>query len=402
MAPLKQADVEKITAVGMHLIDRGLYLQVRGPTSRSWIFRYRFRGKERALGLGAAHDVTLAKACDLRDDKRAQIRQGVDPVAEGRDAKLRDRADERSRVTFRDRAEQYLQDHERGWSNAKHREQWRATLRNYAYPAIGKLPAANVTAADIVELLRPIWSTKPETARRVRSRIEAVLDYAADPNDSTYRNPAAKTFQLLRKLPKVRRTVQNHPALPYADMPAFFADLGGRIGMAARALEFTILTAARTSEVLEARWLEVDLSNRIWTVPATRMKARKEHRVPLSDAAMAALLRAGETRMGELVFPSLPYDRSFSNMAMLAILKRMSRPDVTTHGFRSTFRDWAGDCTDFDRQTIEFALAHGIDDKTEAAYRRSTALAKRRELMEAWGRFCASPPSDVILLENRR
>ena len=249
-----------------------------------------------------------------------RFRQGIDPVAESRDAKVRARAEERSRVTFREHAETYLDDHERGWSNAKHREQWRATLRNYAYPAIGKLPAAKITTADIVELLRPIWATKPETARRIRGRIEAALDYAADPNDAAYRNPAAKTFQLVRKLPKAKRDVTNHPALPYADMPAFFADLGGRVSMAARALELAILAAARTSEVLGARWDEIDLPNCFWTVPAARMKKRREHRVPLSDAAMAALVRAGETRVGEFVFPSLPHDRPMSNMVMLAML----------------------------------------------------------------------------------
>jgi integrase len=402
MANLRQADLDKITAVGLHPVDRRLYLQVRGPASRSWIFRYTFRGQQRSLGLGSARDVTLAQARDLRDDKLAVIRQGVDPVTDRQDAKVRARAAERSGVTFIERAEQYLAAHEDGWSNAKHREQWRSTLSNYVYPAIGKLPAAKITTADIVDLLRPIWSTKAETARRIRGRIESVLDYAADPDDTTYRNPAAMSAQLLKKLPKAKRNPKNHPALPYNDAPAFFADLGGRAGMAARALEFAILTAARTSEVLGARWDEIDTANRLWVVPAERMKMRQQHRVPLSDAAMAVLGRAGETRVGAFVFPSLPHDRPASNMAMLAVLKRMERHAFTTHGFRSTFRDWAGDCTDFDRQTIEFALAHGIDDKTEAAYRRSTALAKRRELMELWGRFCTNAPADVVHLQGRR
>jgi integrase len=344
--------------------------------------------------------VTLAQALNLRDDSRTLIRQSVDPVEQRRNSEVRAREGERTRITFRERAEQFLEAHQPFWSNTKHREQWRGTLTRYVYPAIGDLPAAKITTANVVELLRPLWVAKQETARRIRGRIEAILNYAADPDDIGYCNPASKTPQLFRALPRVKRKVENLPALPYNDLPAFFPDLSDRHGMAARALEFTILTVARTSETLGARWEEIKLSERLWIVPASRMKTRREHRVPLSDAAMSVLDRAREGRVGEFIFPSVHYDRPLSNVAMLSTLKRMSRPDVTTHGFRSTFRDWAGDCTVFDQQTIEFALAHRISDKTEAAYRRSTAIAKRRELMEAWGKFCTGSDGDVVSLES--
>jgi integrase len=397
----KQNDIDRMTAPGLYRVERGLYLQVRSPTSRSWIFRYRFRGVDRSLGLGSAADVTLAHARNLRDDQATVIRSGIDPVAERANSAVRAAAEERSRLTFRQRAEEYLTAHEAFWSNAKHREQWRGTLKNYVYPAIGHLPAAAITVADIVELLRPLWVAKNETARRVRGRIEAILDYCADPDDVAYRNPAAKTTYLMKALPKVKRVVENHPALPYSDLPAFFADLAGCSGMAARALAFVILTASRTTEVLGARWDEINMSQRLWLVPAPRMKMRRDHAVPLSVAALAVLAQVRDQRCGAFVFPSLPHDRPLSNMALLTVLKRMARPDITTHGFRSTFRDWAGDCSPFDRETIEFSLAHTLNDKTESAYRRSTGLAKRRDLMQAWGEFCMGQTGDVIAFGSR-
>jgi integrase len=221
------------------------------------------------------------------------------------------------------------------------------------------------------------------------------------PTTWRFANPAAKSAQLLRALPKVKRTVINHPALPYADLPAFFGDLSGRSNAAEHALAFAILTAARTSEVTGARWSEIDRANRLWIVPAARMKMRHEHRVPLSDAALAVLDRARQTSRGAFIFRGAR-DCPLSNMALLAVLKRMGRADITTHGFRSTFRDWAGDCTTTERETIEFALAHGIDDATEAAYRRSTALAKRRDLMQAWGEFCTGTSATVVPLPTAR
>jgi len=398
----KQSTIDAITAPGLHLIERGLYLQVRGPTSRSWIFRYRFQGRQHDLGLGSAFDVSVAEARNRRDDARTALRAGIEPVKQKRDSVAQVRVEKRARVTFREHAERYLQAHESFWSNAVHRAQWRQTLEAYVYPAIGDLAPAAITTSDIVELLRALWAEKHETARRVRGRVETILAYAADPDDLSYRNPAARTAPLLRALPKVKRDVKNHPALPYAELPAFFAALAARDGMAARALEFTILTAARTSETLGARWAEIDLDNRLWIIPAERMKKRRQHRVPLSDAALIVLERARAGQVDRYIFPSLPHDRPFSNMAMLALLRRLGRADLTVHGFRSTFRDWAGDCTPFDRETVEFALAHHVADATEAAYRRSSALAKRTALMRQWGVFCTTPPGDVVELAARR
>jgi integrase len=386
----------------MHLVEGGLYLQVAGPQARSWIFRYQFQGRARWLGLGSARHVTLAQARHARDDARTLIRKGIDPVQHRTDARAQARVQERSSVTFRERAEQYLQAHEGGWQSPKHREQWRSTLRSYVYPTLGALPAAQIAASHIVDLLRPIWAEKPETARRIRGRIESILDYAADPDGSSYRNPAAMTVQLLKKLPKATLERTNHPALPYDEAPAFIAELRTRDGAAALALEFTVLTAVRTSEALGARWDEV--GGGVWTVPASRMKKRREHRVPLAAAALAVLDRARALRAGEFIFPS-PRDRPLSNMAMLATLKRMGRSNLTVHGFRATFRTWAAEWTGFPHDVIEAALAHVIEDKTRAAYQRGDLLAKRRRLMEAWAEFICSgapAPGGVVPLRTSR
>jgi integrase len=395
----KQSEIDRIIEPGMHRIDQGLYLQVRSPTSRSWIFRYRFHGTDRQLGLGSAASVTFAQARNLRDDHRAAIRAGTDPVAQKQAQVAQAKVEQRARLSFRDHAEQYMQTHETFWTHPKHRAQWRTSLQNDVYPVIGDLSPAEITTRDIVELLQPIWASKPETARRIRGRVEAVLDYCADPCDMAFRNPAAKTGQLLRALPKVKRTVINFPALPYNALPAFFAELTSRTHIADHALAFSILTAARSNETAGARWSEIDLANRLWIVPAERMKRRREHRVPLSDAALAVLDRVGQKCRGQFIFRAAR-DCPLSHNTMLAVLRRMGRGDITTHGFRSTFRDWAGDCIAIDRETIEFSLAHGIDDATEASYRRSTALAKRRDLMQAWGEFCTGASADVITLES--
>jgi integrase len=395
---MKQSEVDKLTTLGRHLVDRGLYLQVNGPKARSWLFRYQFQGKQRWLGLGSAADVTLKRALNARDDAKAQLRRFVDPVADRQSIRQQARTKERSSVTFAVRADEYLRAHEDNWKNAKHREQWHSTLRTYVLPKIGNLPAATITAADIVDLLRPIWSEKQETARRIRGRIESILDYAADPDDHDWRNPATAAERLLKALPKVKRTVQSHPALPYDEIAAFVDQLRAGEGTASAALQFLILTAARTNEVLVATWDELDLERRLWTVPAERMKGGREHRVPLSDSAMEVLDRAETWRQGAHVFPSLPHDRPLSNMAMLAVLRRMNRRDITVHGFRSTFRDWVAEQTNFQGEVAEMALAHVIEDKTEAAYRRGDLFEKRRALMDAWGNFCTAPATnnDVV------
>jgi integrase len=279
------------------------------------------------------------------------------------------------------RAEQYIKAHEDGWRSAKHLAQWKSSLATYAFPVIGEVPAPEVTSAHIVQILRPIWTLKGETARRVRGRIEAVLDYAADPDDMSYRNPATMTPQLTKKLPRRgKREESHHKSMPYAEIPTFVADLRERDGLAALALEFAILTVARTGEVIGAGWEEIDRAAAAWTVPAARMKALRDHRVPLSDAALAVLDRV-EGQQAEHIFGSL------SDMAMLAVLRRMGRADVTVHGFRATFRTWAAETTDFPPDVCEAALAHVIKDKVHAAYQRGDLFKKRRELMAAWATY---------------
>jgi integrase len=390
---LSPASVEKIDKAGMYPDGNGLLLQVAGPQARSWIYRYTLNGKARWYGLGSAREVTLAQARDLRDDARALIRRGVDPVKARKDERVQARVDERKSATFRERAEQYIEAHKEGWRNEKHRDQWGSTLAAYAYPSIGDLPAGSITASHMVDLLRPIWTEKPETARRVRGRIEAILDYAADPDDALYRNPATMTAQLMKKLPKLPQSKrpQNHPSLPYDEIGAFMASLRQQQGIAACALEFTILTAARTAETLGMQWPEIDLPRAVWTIPAERMKSGREHRVPLSRAAVAVLERMRSPASGRMVFPSLPQDRPLSDMAMLMVLRRMNRPGITVHGFRSSFRTWAAESTNFPREVAEAALAHALKDKTEAAYQRGDLFEKRRRVMDAWGEFCARP-----------
>lgn len=376
MPELKQADIGQLTSPGMYRFARGLFLQVRGPDAKSWIYRFTVKGVPRWMGLGSARDVTLAVAKRRVDELRvAKVAHKIDPVAE---AEQREQAERRAKdraIPFRTRAEQYIKAHQDGWRNAKHLAQWKSSLESYVYPLIGAVPAPEVTVAHIIEVLRPIWTTKAETARRIRGRIEAVLDYAADPNDENYRNPAALTPRLAKALPKRGKRSgkgAHHPALPYAELPAFMASLAKDTSESARLLRFIILTASRYNEAANMEPGEVD--GALWTVPAARMKGNREHLVPLSDAALACL----------------PVPR-VSDTALANCIKRHTSTPATTHGFRSTFRDWVGDETDFPREIAEIALAHAIEDETEAAYRRGTALAKRRELMEAWAQFCGKP-----------
>jgi integrase len=371
MAELTQGDVASLTD-GMHRFARGLFLQVRGPDAKSWIYRYTVRGVPRWMGLGSARDITLAVAKSKVEKLRVtMVAQKIDPIAEEEKRAQAERHAKDRAVPFRKRAEQYIAAH--GWRSAKHLAQWKSSLETYVYDTIGDLSAHEVTGAHVVEILRPIWTSKAETARRVRGRIEAVLDYAADPDDEDYRNPAAMTPRLAKALPKPgKRRVKHHAALPYAELPEFMAALAEDATDAARMLRFIILTACRYSEA--AKMQPGEVSGELWTIPADRMKAEKEHKVPLSTAAMACL----------------PVPR-VSDVALANCIRRHTSTTATTHGFRSTFRDWVGDCTDFPRELAEMALAHEIDDDTEAAYRRGKALAKRQKLMESWAQYCGTP-----------
>jgi integrase len=352
-------------------------------------------GKARWRGLGSVHDLSLAEARQARDRERQRVKSGVDPVAVTREAAAAERAAKQAATvkvkTFAEWVDSYFAEQQGEWKNAKHRQQWRSTLDRYAIPIIGKLAPEAVTAAHIVDLLRPIWIEKHETARRLRGRIEVVLDYAAGADDLTYNNPAKLSGRLKGKLPKLSRARRpvHHAALPYLEIGPFMTEIRAREGVAARALEFAVLTAARTGEVLLATWTEVDLKAKLWVVPAKRMKMHKEHRVPLSDAAVAVIEQMLAVRESDFVFPGSKDGRPLSGMALLAVLHRMDRANVTAHGFRSTFRDWAADIAKEPREVAEAALAHAIKDQSEAAYARSDLLERRRPLMARWARYCS-------------
>lgn len=417
--PLNAAKVKALLAKGepwRHADGAGLYLVVTRPGRGWWMLRYTLAGRTREMGLGPA-DATgkeghaLADARDRAAAARARIREGVDPLAEREALAVAEKAAEAARKPFREAARGFLSDKSAEWSNPKHRDQWRATLERYAFPHIGDMPVAEIGMEDVRRALAPIWTAKPETATRLRGRIEAVLDFAAVHGWRQGPNPARWAGNLkLAGLPARAKIapVQHHPALPWQDAPAFLRDLRALTATSARALEFLILTAARTGEVLEARWSEIDIPGAVWTVPAGRMKARKEHRVPLSDSALAVLEEMSELRDPDdpegkgYVFPGGLGRGPLSNMAMLALLKRMKRADITPHGFRSTFRDWAGEATAHPGDVVEMALAHVVANKVEAAYRRGDMFEKRRRLMQDWADYLQRAPANVVALNDRR
>jgi integrase len=380
-------NAKKVAAAppGRHGDGRGLFLYVKTTGARSWVLRYQVDGRRRDLGLGAYPDVSLAMARERAAQARRLIANGEDPIAQKQQAKPK---------TFRDAALELIESKRPGWKNAKHAAQWVSTLEAYAFPKLGQMQASRIETADVIAALKPIWSKKPETANRVRQRIEAVIDYASALGIRSGDNPARWRGHLDNLLPKPKkmRAVQHHPALPHSEIAGFMAALENRSGVAARALGFTILTAARSGEVRGMTWAEIDLEAGIWTIPADRMKAGKEHRVPLSDAALSLLGERSED--SAIVFASeTKRGKPISDMSMIAVLRRMGFDGITVHGFRSTFRDWAGETTGFPREVIEAALAHGIKDKAEAAYARSDLFDKRRTLMEAWAVVAA--PRDL-------
>jgi integrase len=382
---LNVKQVEHLKKIGVHSDGGGLYLRIR-KSGRSWIFIGTVNGKRFEMGLGSALDVSLAKA----REKAAEVRH---LALEGRDPKIvRENAKDEnaSQLPFGKFAQQYVADIESGFRNPKHRQQWRNTLETYGKP-IAKVPIAEVNTDDVLRCVRPIWGKKQETASRVRGRIEKVLDAAKAKGLRTGENPARMRGHLEHLLPKrSKTTVKHHAALPYTEIPAFMVALRKREGVAAKALEFAILTAARSGEVRGMTWGEVDLAARLWTVPAGRMKASEEHVVPLNEVAISVLqaVRDEGLEARDVVFPG-PSGGSLSDMTLSAVLKRMGR-EVTVHGMRSSFRDWAGDTTNYPRDVVEMALAHAVGSATERAYRRGRALDKRRELMYAWASYCDS------------
>ncbi|RQZ93666.1 site-specific integrase [Burkholderia cenocepacia] len=394
--------VSRLSAPGWHAVGRvaGLYLQISPTGTRSWILRATVGGHRREIGLGAYPGVPLKEAHERAQAMRDEIRSGVDPVLARKEAASRLRASQAFEITFEVAAKRFIKAKEPEWKNAKHGDQWRNTLAEYAYPKLGTLMVRHVARAHIMEVLEPIWMTKTETASRLRGRLEAILDWAKVKgfrDDGT--NPATWRGNLDKLLPAPKRTkrVRNHPALPIAQMGAFMKALRATDGVSARCLEFTILTAARSGEARGARWSEIDLKRGIWSVPPERMKAKKEHRVPLSPAAIDLLKTIERIEDQELVFPSPRSGSVLSDMALLELMRRQ-RLEATPHGFRSTFRDWASEYTNYPRELAEVALAHIKADATEAAYWRGDVLEKRRRMMADWADFIAKlhESGDVI------
>lgn len=379
--------VQSLKTPGLHGDGGGLYLKITDAGTRSWVFRFQLNGGRRGMGLGSADAIGLSVARELASKCREQVAQGIDPI-EARKTERRSSAQLKAVVpNFSHTAADFIRRNEAGWSNPKHSKQWASTLKRYAYPVIGSLPVDQVDTSHILEILEPIWSTKAETAKRVRGRIEAVLDGAKVLGHRDGQNPAAWRGHLSLILPAKNKVspVRHFSALPYADAPEFFSELGQRTGHAALGLQFLILTAARTGEVIGTTWDEIDFDQRRWDISAERMKSRRGHSVPLSEAAIAVLIQAREASINEYVFPGTR--GPLSNMAFTSILKRMKRSDVTVHGFRSTFRDWAAETTAHPSDVVEMALAHSVANKVEAAYRRGDLFEKRRMLMDDWASY---------------
>jgi integrase len=389
---LSAVAVAKTKKPGRYADGNGLYLQV-GPTgTKSWLFRYMIAGKAREMGLGPVPLIPLAEARVAALEARRKVHEGIDPLAKREEQQRQARIEQARALTFAQCADAYIQAHRSSWRNDKHAAQWESTLKNYAAPVIGDLPVEAIDLRLVLDILEPIWRDKPETASRLRGRLETVLDWAAVRGLRQGDNPARWRGHLDKLLParaKVKR-VEHHAALPYAEIGAFMAKLRTREGIGSLALEFTILTAARTSEVLNATWGEIDRDVAAWIVPGARMKAGRDHRVPLSPRALAILTELGGGDDMEFVFPGNRTGKPLSNMVFLQLLKRMGYVDLTAHGFRSTFRDWAAEQTAFPREVAEAALAHVVADKVEAAYRRGDLFEKRRQLMAEWETFCLS------------
>ena len=394
MANLKSArSVQTITDVGYHRCAPGLYLQVAKRGTKSWLFRFKspVTSKQREMGLGSLTITSLAQARNLVMEYRRQLLKGVDPLEEQQRNKKARRLQQARTITFSDAAEQCIASKRPEWKNVKHSQQWTNTLTTYAYPIIGDLPIPEIDTDLILKVIEPIWISKAETASRVRQRIETVLDWARARKYVEGENPArlrGHLDKILAKTAKVKR-VKHHPAVPYKQINKFASLLRNRKGSSALALEFMILTAARTGEVIGAKWGEFDINSKIWTVPAERMKVGKEHRVPLCNQAITILTSIKSNRHAEdFVFPGWKTGTGLSNGAMLALMKKMAFGPYTPHGFRSTFRDWAADeAHTFQNETIELALAHTIKNQAEAAYRRGDQLERRRELMNAWSKY---------------
>lgn len=389
---LSAVKVAKTSRAGRYGDGGGLWLQVTSSGTKSWAFRYMYQGQPRQMGLGSAELLTLREARERAADARKLLKiDGVDPIEARKQAQVEQKLRAARAVSFEDCAKRFIAAHEASWRNSKHRAQWTSTLSTYAYPIIGQQHVDAVDTSLVLQVLEPIWNTKPETASRVRGRIENILDWASARTLRARDNPARWRGHLDKLLPGRRkvRAVRNHPAMPYKEVPAFVARLRQRSGISVQALEFVILTGSRTGEAIGATWPEINAEGRIWTVPAVRMKGGREHRVPLSDACLDVLAGLPRIRGCDFVFPGAREGHKLSNMAMLQLMREMA-PGYVPHGFRSSFKDWARETTDHQNGIVEAALAHVIGDKVEAAYARGDVLQKRRQLMDDWAAFCRS------------
>jgi len=392
---LKPLAVAKLNKPGVHFVGgvAGLALCISATGARSWILRAKIGDRRREMGLGSYPEVSLAKAREIAKEQRLKIKEGIDPILARQSAQAALKAEQASFISFEESALQYIQAHRSGWKNAKHAAQWSSTLKNYAFPVLGDLHVKDIAIDHVLQVIEPIWTTKTETANRVRNRVELILDWARARGFREGDNPARWKGNLDALLPapsKVKKVV-HHKAMDWRDVSAFFQELQKRKSVSSKALMFTILTVARSGEVRESMWKEMDLEHGVWTIPSERMKAKKEQRIPLSSESFKIL-------EGQTCFEDIPYiflnnvRKPLSDMALTKVLRGMNL-DCTVHGFRSTFRDWAGETTSFPREVIEHALAHRLKDKAEAAYARGDLFVKRKKLMAAWTEFLLQPQS---------
>jgi len=388
LSALKAANLK---TPGFHGDGGGLYLQVSPAGTKSWVFRFKVASRSRYMGLGSATTVSLSEAREAATECRKLRLQGIDPVEQRKQERQRGRMESAKAMTFDQCRDAYIAAHAPSWKNPKHPQQWINTLSTYVTPVFGSLPVQSIDVGLVTKVLGPIWNTKPETAGRVRGRIESILDWARARGFREGENPARWRGHLDQLYParsKLRR-VKHHEALPYPEIADFMTMLRKQVGVAPRALEFAILTASRTGEALKATWDEFDVNTQTWVIPAHRMKGNREHRVPLSNRAVEILEYMEGVRVNEFVFPGPKQGKPLSDMALLMTLRRMDYK-VTTHGFRSTFRTWAAEQTNFRHEVAESALAHAIGNKVEAAYQRGDLFEKRRRLMNKWGRSCSA------------
>lgn len=403
MGKLNAKQVENLTEPGTYEDGDGLRLVVKATGRKSWVLRFQLNGKRREMGLGGFPEVGLKDARLAAGDQRKLLAAGTDPMAARSAAREAQRASQQAAaakaVTFKAVAADYIAAHRAGWKSAKHGQQWENTLATYAEPIIGHLPASEISTAHVLEILQPIWTEKTETASRLRNRIELILDAAKARGLRDGENPARWRGHLDKLLPRRSkvRAVEHHTALPWRDLPAFMVELTKHGALSYMAIRLTILTACRTSEVLGATWNEIDFEARTWTIAANRMKAGKEHRVPLSDPALEVLASLPRIEGSPYLFPGARAGRPLSNLAMLMGLRRLGRGELTMHGFRSTFRDWAAERTHYPREVCEMALAHKIADGAEAAYWRGDIFDKRRALMADWAQYATTPPAANII-----